>query len=274
MSRKHLFTSHLLLVIVGSTGSGKSDLAVRLARKFNGELVSADSRQVYKSMNIATNKLKPPRGIEQWMVNMVRPDEAYNLKQYQRAAMLAIKDVHKRGKLPILVGGTHFYFDALLSGLPMGVNANPTLREKLETLSTEELFTRVRERDPRRGAELDPQNRRRLIRALEIIESLGSVPSRQTIIYPIDEHMVYETEWIIIDPPREELCARNGRRHTFERAWPRIQNRGRISARRTKRRIASPHPLRQTLAVCPPPEGLAPQVRTSDALTIGTNNRR
>ena len=179
MSQKHLFTSYPLLVIVGSTGSGKSDLAVRLARKFNGELVSADSRQVYKSMNIATNKLKPPRGIEQWMVNVVRPDEAYNLKQYQRAAMSAIKDVHKRGKLPILVGGTAMYVDAVADNwtLPQ-VKKNRCLRAKLEQDLAHDglrsLVRRLRKIDPISARMVDAKNSRRVIRALEVVLASGA----------------------------------------------------------------------------------------------------
>jgi tRNA dimethylallyltransferase len=100
------------------------------------------------------------------------------------------------------VGGTHFYFDALLNGLPLGIDANPVLREELEKLSTQELFTQLQEKDPRRAGELDPQNRRRLVRALEIIDAKGVVPVRQRLTGE------YEVEWIVIDPPMEELRER------------------------------------------------------------------
>ena len=115
-----------------------------------------------------------------------------------------IEEINAREKLPILVGGTHFYFDALLHGLPTNTAPNVQLREKLEQLSTEELYARVRQADARRAAELDPQNRRRLIRALEIIETLGLVPPR----YPIETNRGYQVKWIVIDPPREELRTR------------------------------------------------------------------
>ena len=97
--------------------------------------------------------------------------ENYSAGDFVTDATRLIAEISARGKLPILVGGTHFYFDALLSGLPMGIDANPELRGELEKLSTEELYARVRERDARRAGELDPKNRRRLIRALEIISS-------------------------------------------------------------------------------------------------------
>ena len=199
-----------ILCIAGPTASGKSSRAVEEALARNGEIISVDSRQVYRGLDIGTEKItrEEMRGVPHHLIDIRNPTKTYSAGDFVTDAKRLIEEISARGKLPILVGGTHFYFDALLSGLPMGVNANPTLRVKLETLSTEELFTRVRERDPRRGAELDPKNRRRLIRALEIIESLGSVPLRQTIIYPIDEHMVYKTEWIVIDPPREELRGR------------------------------------------------------------------
>ena len=117
-----------------------------------------------------------------------------------------IEEIAGRGKLPILTGGTHFYYDALLRGLPEGTPPDPTLREELGGLSTEELLARVRTADLRRAAELDPSNRRRLIRALEIIATHGSVPPRTTTwVLPRTN---YAVEWVVIDPPREELRAK------------------------------------------------------------------
>jgi len=126
----------------------------------------------------------------------------YSAGDFVHDATRLISEISARGKLPILAGGTHFYFDALLYGLPIGTDANPELRNELEKLSTEELYERVCARDARRAAELDPQNRRRLIRALEIIETRGVVPER------VSSAPEYAVEWIVIDPQREELRTR------------------------------------------------------------------
>ncbi len=199
-----------ILCIAGPTASGKSSRAVEEALKRNGEIISVDSRQVYRGLDIGTEKItrEEMRGVPHHLIDIRDPSENYSAGDFVVDAMRLIEEISARGKLPILVGGTHFYFDALLSGLPTGVDANPALRAELEALSSEELFARIREKDPRRAAELDPMNRRRLIRALEIIGSLGVVPQRYPKDVPIGTSRGYLVEWIVIDPPREELRAR------------------------------------------------------------------
>lgn len=193
-----------ILCIAGPTASGKSSRAVAEALARNGEIISVDSRQVYRGLDIGTEKitLEEMRSVPHHLIDIRDPQENYSAGDFVQDAARLIEDISARDKLPILVGGTHFYFDALLHGLPMGTDANPALREELERLSTEDLATRVAELDPRRAAELDPENRRRLIRALEIIEAKGEVPARSNLAPR------YEVEWIVIDPPREELRAR------------------------------------------------------------------
>ncbi|MCX6790428.1 MAG: tRNA (adenosine(37)-N6)-dimethylallyltransferase MiaA [Candidatus Kaiserbacteria bacterium] len=193
-----------ILCIIGPTASGKSARAITEARARNGEIISVDSRQVYRGLDIGTEKIttEEMRGVPHHLIDIRTPKENYSAGDFVQDATRLITEITARGKLPILVGGTHFYFDALLNGLPMGTNINPELREELEKLSDEELYTRVCASDPRRAEELDPKNRRRLIRALEIITEKGSVPIRDTSPSP------YEVEWIVIDPPREELRAR------------------------------------------------------------------
>lgn len=199
-----------ILCIAGPTASGKSARAVEEALARNGEIISVDSRQVYRGLDIGTEKItrEEMRGVPHHLIDIRDPQENYSAGDFVADATRLIEEISARGTLPILVGGTHFYFDALLSGLPTGVDANPKLREELETLSTEELYARVRASDARRAAELDPNNRRRLIRALEIIASLGSVPSRSSLIVPIGRNKEYGVEWIVIDPPMEELRKR------------------------------------------------------------------
>jgi tRNA dimethylallyltransferase len=203
-----------ILCIAGPTASGKSARAVEEALRRNGEIISVDSRQVYRGLDIGTEKItaEEMRGVPHHLIDIRNISDTYSAGNFVTDATRLIEEISSRGKLPVLVGGTHFYFDALLHGLPTGVDADPALREKLEKLATEELFARIKEQDPRRAAELDPKNRRRLIRALEIINSLGSVPQRRTLFHAIAENKVqaekYNIEWIIINPSREELRTR------------------------------------------------------------------
>lgn len=193
-----------ILLIMGPTASGKSSQAVEEALARSGEIISVDSRQVYRGLDIGTEKIsrEEMRGIPHHLIDMLNPEATYSAGDFVGDATRLIEEISARGKLPILVGGTHFYFNALLHGLPTGVDANPKLREELEKLTTEELYTRVRFADARRAVELDPQNRRRLIRALEIIEAKGEVPMRTK---PVS---AYAVEWIVIDPTKEELRTR------------------------------------------------------------------
>ena len=193
-----------ILCIAGPTASGKSSRAVEEALARDGEIISVDSRQVYRGLDIGTEKIgtEEMRGVPHHLIDIRDPEENYSAGDFLGDATHLIEEISARGKLPILAGGTHFYFDALLHGLPKGVDANPALRAELEKLPTEELYARVRSADARRANELDPQNRRRLVRALEIIERHGKVPARSNLATK------YEVEWIIIDPPRGELRER------------------------------------------------------------------
>ncbi len=193
-----------ILLIMGPTASGKSSRGVEEALQRGGEIISVDSRQVYRGLDIGTEKItrEEMHGIPHHLINIRDPKENYSAGDFVVDARRLITEISIRGKLPILVGGTHFYFNALLKGLPEGVDANPELRDELEQLSTEELVARVAERDPRRAKELDPKNRRRLIRALEIIEAKGKVPARTS------SAPTYAAEWMVVDPPKEELRAR------------------------------------------------------------------
>lgn len=200
-----------ILCIAGPTASGKSSRAVEEALKRNGEIISVDSRQVYRGLDIGTEKItkEEMHGVPHHLIDIREPEENYSAGDFVTDATRLIAEISARGKLPILVGGTHFYFDALLSGLPIGVDANPALRAELEKLSTEELYARVRLADARRAAELDPKNRRRLVRAIEIIAPLGAVPPRVEV--RLQQPLLksnFKSEWIVIDPPMEELRAR------------------------------------------------------------------
>src|SRR3989344_1068774 len=137
-----------ILCIVGPTASGKSSRAVEEALKRNGEVISVDSRQVYRGLDIGTEKItaEEMRGVPHNLIDIRDPNETYSAGDFVTDATRLIEEISARGKLPILVGGTHFYFDALLHGLPMGTDTNPALREELDALPTEELFAQIKER--------------------------------------------------------------------------------------------------------------------------------
>lgn len=202
-----------LLCIAGPTASGKSSRAVEEALSRNGEIISVDSRQVYRGLNIGTEKItrEEMHGVPHHLIDIRDINDTYSAGDFVTDATRLIKEISARGKLPILVGGTHFYFDALIHKLPTTIAPNKQLRGELEKLSTEELFTRVRALDSRRAGELDPKNRRRLIRALEIIDTLGLVPPRLGVQVRLKQLLFksdLNTEWIVIDPPKEELRTR------------------------------------------------------------------
>lgn len=193
-----------LVCVVGPTASGKSARAVALARELGGEVISVDSRQVYRGLDIGTEKTLPEEqgGVPHHLIDIREPEESYSAGDFVRDADRLIADMCTRGVRPILAGGTHFYFDALLYGLPPGSDPDPVRRIALEARSEESLFAEIRERDPRRAERIDPRNKRRLVRALEIIEEHGAVPERHS------GPPRYAHEWVVLDPERDELRAR------------------------------------------------------------------
>lgn len=184
-----------ILVIIGPTSTGKSDLAVELALKYNGEVVSADSRQVYKGMDLGTGKItkKEMRGVPHYMLDIVSPKSVYNVSKYKIQAQKIIADILKRKKLPILCGGTGFYIDAVVNGtiLP-DVPPNPLLRKKLEKKTTDQLFVMLKKLDPARTKNIDKHNKVRLVRAIEIAKSLGKVPKIKNV-------QIYDPLFISLD---------------------------------------------------------------------------
>jgi tRNA dimethylallyltransferase len=192
-----------IVLVVGPTASGKSKEAIRIAKERDGEVISVDSRQVYRGLDIGTEKITAEEmsGIPHYLIDIREPNEPYSAGDFVADSKRLISDITERGKLPILAGGSHFYIDALLYGLPE-IELNEKLREELELLSDEELISEVQAKDSARFARLDPQNRRRLIRALEIIRTRGSVPERTK------SEVLYEVEWVILNPERDVLRAR------------------------------------------------------------------
>lgn len=186
-----------VIVVVGPTASGKSALAVKLARKRNGEVISADSRQVYKGLNIGTGKItkKEMRGIPHHLLDVASPKKVFTAQQFMEKGRLALADIAKRGKTAVICGGTGFYIDALLGRISLpDVPPDPKLRAKLAKKSSPELFALLKKLDPRRAREIDRHNPVRLVRAIEIAHALGKVPARGA------EHTHTKVEWIGIKP--------------------------------------------------------------------------
>ncbi|OGZ18063.1 MAG: tRNA (adenosine(37)-N6)-dimethylallyltransferase MiaA [Candidatus Nealsonbacteria bacterium RBG_13_37_56] len=168
-----------LIVIVGPTASGKTDLSVKLAKKFRGEIISADSRQIYKGMDIGTGKVtkKEMKGIAHHLLNVVSPKTRFNVVKYKKLALRAIEKIQKKNKLPILVGGTGFYIQAVIDGIIIPpIKPDWKLRKKLEKKTNQELFKMLKKLDPNRAETIEKDNPRRLIRALEIV-----IKSKKTI---------------------------------------------------------------------------------------------
>ncbi len=174
-----------LIAVVGPTGTGKSRLAMHLARAFGGEIVSADSRQVYRHMDIGTAKpaLAERAQVPHHLVDIINPDEDFSLAQYQDLAVKAIAAVQQRGKRPLLVGGSGLYFWAVLEGWEIPrVAPDAGLRESLETKARgtggEALYRELALVDPAAARDIDPRNVRRIIRALEVRQSGRTISRR------------------------------------------------------------------------------------------------
>jgi len=206
--------SNKLIVILGPTASGKSEMAVELAKKFNGEIISADSRQVYKGMDIGTGKItkKGRGGIPHYLLDVASPKRRFTVVQYRKLALEAINKIFKnrasvnrsevkkkgnfkkgkllrQGKIPILCGGTGFYIQAVVDGITIPeVRPDWRLRSDLNKLGVEELFKKLKKLDPKRARTIEKKNPRRLIRAIEIVlKTKGPVPpfKKQPLSCPI-----------------------------------------------------------------------------------------
>lgn len=161
-----------LIVILGPTASGKTDLSIKLAKKFGGEIISADSRQAYKGLNVGSGKVtkKEMMGIPHHLLDIASPKRRFTASQFQKLALKKIQEIQKRGNVPFLVGGTGFYIQSIVDGIVIPeVKPNWKLRKKLEKKSADELFLMLKKLDPARAQNIDSKNPRRLVRALEIV---------------------------------------------------------------------------------------------------------
>lgn len=227
-----------IIVVCGPTATGKSDYAVTLAKKVHGEIISADSRQVYTGLDIGSGKItkREMKGVPHHLLDIANPKRVFSVARYQKLGEDAIKRIIKNGKTPIICGGTGFYIDALVyeQNLPQ-VKPNPILRKQLEKLSTQELVQKLEVLDTKRFESIDTHNRVRLIRAIEIATALGSVPKTTRT-------KKYNVEWHYLDFPddilkkrihdrllkrmKTDMVAEVRRLHTERISWARLESLG------------------------------------------------
>ena len=218
-----------VIIILGPTASGKSDAAIKLAKKFDGEIISADSRQIYKGLNLGSGKIlkdkfKPifnfqfsifkrneefiSEGIQHYLIDVAESEEDFNVSHFKEKATEAIEEILAKSKLPIICGGTGFWIDAIVKNVSIPeVPPNEKLRKELDKQSLEELFAKLQKLDPERAETIDSKNKVRLIRAIEICKKLGKVPVLSKVNCQ-KSNVNYDFLQIGIDVPREELNAK------------------------------------------------------------------
>ncbi|MFA7192497.1 MAG: tRNA (adenosine(37)-N6)-dimethylallyltransferase MiaA [Candidatus Paceibacterota bacterium] len=169
-----------IIVILGQTATGKSDFAVEIAKNIDGEVISADSRQVYEDMDLGTGKItkKEMQKVPHHLLDVASPTTTFSVSKYKKMADKKITEIAKNGHIPIICGGTGFYIDAVIDNVVLpAVKPDKKLRKELEKKSKEELFLILKKLDKNRAESIDKNNPVRLIRAIEIASALGSVPA-------------------------------------------------------------------------------------------------
>lgn len=207
-----------VIVVAGPTASGKTALAIALAKELNGEVVSADSMQIYQYMNIGTAKptAEEMDGIPHHLLDFVSPLDAFDVVQYQQLALEKIEEILSRGKQPIVCGGTGLYINSLIYNLSYGEgDADPVFRQKMaaeaEAHGNQYLHDKLQQVDPKAAASIHPNNVKRVIRALEVYETTGTRFSEQ-LEASKNNPVPYEYVCIGLDLPREYLYERIDKR--------------------------------------------------------------
>lgn len=199
-----------IIVIAGPTASGKTALAVHLAKKLGGEVINADSRSIYREMDLGTGKptMEEREDIPHYLFDIVDPDERFSVAEYKKLAEEKIEEIRGRGKTPIIAGGTMMYIDAVVYDYKLSeIKPNQKLRERLAQKSTEEIFSELKKADPGTAKTIDSHNRHRIIRALEIFHETGS-PKASEKKNALPKNVLY----LAIDRDREELYGRINKR--------------------------------------------------------------
>lgn len=182
--RKERFSPAIkIIVILGQTATGKSGLAVKLAKKLKTEIISADSRQVYRGLDIGSGKITKREigGVPHYLLDIANPKRQFSVAMYKKLAEKKIVEIHKKNMVPIIVGGTGFYIQAIVDNLILPeVRPDYKLRKKLEKKSAKELFFMLKKLDNARARKIEKDNPRRLMRAIEIAKTLGRTPKLKT----------------------------------------------------------------------------------------------
>lgn len=176
-----------IIIILGPNASGKSNLGVSLAKQLRGEIISADSRQIYKNLNIGSGKItkKEMMGIPHHCLDIANPKKVFTAYDYKQCAEKAMQKIWQKNKIPIIVGGTGFYIDAAVGRVVLSnVPPDPKLRKKLQKLSTIQLFMMLKKLDPKKAKNIDKNNRVRLVRAIEVLKGKLLVFSKTQGIRP------------------------------------------------------------------------------------------
>ena len=205
-----------LIVIIGPTASGKTDLSVEIAKKVKGEIISADSRQIYKYLDVGSGKVtkKEMRGVTHYCLDIFEPGKTKSITDYLKYANNGIKEIISKGKTPIICGGTGFYIDGILYGIPKNAKPNQKLRDELEKKELKSLLTRVKKLNKEKYLELtnnentsERNNKRRLIRIIEILEA-KKAEADVVEISQLNKKIKYDVEYVFIDITKEKLRER------------------------------------------------------------------
>lgn len=207
-----------VIVICGPTASGKTALSIELAKKINGEIVSADSMQIYKDMDIGSAKptKEEMQGIKHYMLDFVSPEERYSVAEYKKQAISAIEEILKKGKMPIVVGGTGLYVDSLIYGIEYPkIEFNEQYRNEMEKIAEteglEKLYNEAKKIDPEAIKNISKNDKKRIIRILEIYKATGKTKTEQEILSRKKE-IPYDYKVFAINMDRQILYDRINRR--------------------------------------------------------------
>ena len=203
-----------VIVIVGPTASGKTSLAIKLAKKINGEIVSCDSMQIYKDMNIGTAKptIEEQNEIKHYLIDIISPEERFSVSDYQTNALKAIEEILKKGKIPIVVGGTGLYVNSLIYGIKfLEISFDEKYRQELEDKAEKEgleaLYNKAKKIDPKAMETISKNDKKRILRVLEIFHQTGITKSKQDELSR-NEDVKYDFKVFGINIEREILYKR------------------------------------------------------------------
>lgn len=207
-----------LVILTGPTAVGKTELSIQLAKKINGEIISADSMQVYRTMDIGTAKIKPEEmeGVKHYLIDVLNPDEEFNVVRFQQMAKQAMEEIYAKGKVPIVVGGTGFYIQALVYDINFEENnEDSSYRKSLELLLEEKgaayLHTMLKEVDEKSAEDIHQNNSKKVIRALEFYHQTGKKISEHNEEQRVKESP-YNSAYFVLTNDREVLYERINRR--------------------------------------------------------------